>query len=103
MRKIFTLFICYSFMISCINTDPEVPKKCKCSVQEYERTVILKNGNDGTYTDYSDTGWTVKGNPQKDNSEDCSRNGTQKKTDFSSHYDSQYRWDVYRKWMYDCK
>lgn len=103
MRKVFTLFICYSFIISCTVTEYEEPKKCNCTVQEYERTVILKNGNDGTYSDYSDTGWTLKGNPQKDNSEDCSRNGTQKKTDFSSHYDSQYRWDIYRKWMYDCK
>jgi hypothetical protein len=103
MKKIFTLFICCYFIISCTYSNYEEPKKCNCTLQEYERTVILKNDHDGTYTDYSDTGWVAKGDPQKDSSVDCSRNGTEKNKDFSSSYDSQYRWDVYRKWMYDCK
>ncbi len=103
MRTIFILFIYWSVVVSCTYTDYEGPKKCNCVVQEYERTITFKNDHDGTYTDYSDTGWVAKGDPQKDNSDDCSRNETQKNNEFSSSYDSQYRWDVYRKWMYDCK
>ncbi|MEJ5049252.1 hypothetical protein WH221_05400 [Chryseobacterium culicis] len=90
-------------MKSCIYADSEEPKKCNCMVQEYERTVTLKNDHDGTYTDYSDTAWVAKGDPQKDNTVECFRNGTQKSKEFFSSYDSQYRWDVSRQWMYDCK
>ncbi|WES99441.1 hypothetical protein P2W68_07435 [Chryseobacterium arthrosphaerae] len=34
-----------------MNTNPEESKICKCNVQEYERIIVFKNENDGTYTD----------------------------------------------------
>ncbi|WP_162800975.1 hypothetical protein [Chryseobacterium sp. KLBC 52] len=103
MKKISILFISCLSVVSCMYTDYEEPEKCNCVIQEYERTITFKNDHDGTYTDFADTGWVAKGDSQKDNSVDCSRNGTQRNNEFSSSYDSQYRWDVYRKWMYDCK
>ncbi|UKB81538.1 hypothetical protein [Chryseobacterium sp. MEBOG07] len=103
MRTIFTLLICCFFLASCYQKEPEEPKTCKCKVQEYERVVLFKNEHDGSYTDYSDTGWIAKGDLQEDNAADCFRNETVKNQEFSSSYDSQYRREVSRKWVYNCK
>jgi len=72
-------------------------------VQEYERIFVFRKKHDGTYIDYSDTGLVAKGNIQKDSSVDYSGNKTEKNKVFSITYDSQYRAEVSRKWIYNCK
>lgn len=103
MRKILTLLIGCSLMVSCLLRESEEPKICKCRLQEYEKIVVFKNEHDGSYTNYSDTGWLAKGDPQEDSTTDCFRNETEKNHDFSSNYDSEYRREVYRKWIYKCR
>lgn len=103
MRTILPLFICFYCMISCMNTNPEESKICKCNVQEYERIIVFKNENDGTYTGYSDTGWAAKGDLKQDSAVDCFKNQMVKNEEFSSNYDSQYRREIHRKWIYICK
>ncbi len=103
MRKICTLCICCSFVVSCYQREPDEPKICKCKIQEYERIVLYKNENDGSFISYSDTGWLTKGDLQDDSSSDCFKDETEKNNEFSSTYDSQYRREIYRKWIYKCK
>lgn len=102
IMKYFLLIVISLIAFSCSSSNEEVINKCTCYIQQYKRTVILKKQPDGSYTNYSDSGWNINGEKTNDNSTDCAKNETIKGTDEFVNVSSEFHRTIYLKWVYKC-